>query len=165
MFRLDKYMQQWAEKYSGLKHSEQHPSFFRINDIFALDEFLQNYINIDYPCCGIVTHLDGRLNVPKRVQNMSYECIFLVRADETDYAAQADAKEQAWELMWEFLIYMDQDRQKEKASGERTALSMIDLTNLSADTLGPITNGWFQVNLKLDIQEQNKHCFNQEDYM
>lgn len=164
MFRLDNYMEQWAKEYIPLSHTEEDPSFFRMNDIFSLDEFLQNYHQLNKPVCGIVTHIKAKINVSKRVERPTYECVFLANADERDFKAQADAKEKAWNLMWAFLVKLDEDKKKEASEGKRSALANLNLEDLDADTIGPIANGWFQVNLSIETNNQNKICYNEEDY-
>jgi len=164
MFRLDNYMEKWAEAYKPLSHTSKDPAFFRMNDIFTLDEFLQNYKDIDKPCCGIVTHLKANINGKKRIEYPTYECVFLIRADARDYKLQADAKHEIWEIMWAFIIKLDEDRQKALASLSNSPLARIDLSNLKADTIGPITDGWFMVTLTINSEEHNLRCYTPTDY-
>ena len=164
MFRLDNYMEKWAEAYLPLSHKKEDPAFFRMNDIFTVDEFLNHYNRLNKPVCGIVTHIKSRVNAVKRMNMPTYECVFLARADARDYKAQADAKESCWELMWAFLLRLDHDRQEAARVDRGSALANLDLTDMSAETLGPITNGWFMLVLTIDAQQKESRCYSDSDY-
>lgn len=168
MFRFDNYMEQWATIYKPFQHIPDDPKdarFFRVNDEMLLDEFLQRYQQLDVPCCGIVTHLEGTVNVPKRLEQPLIKFLFFARADETDYPAQSDAKATCYDHAWKFLLHLQHGKDQFTRTERNHPLSHLDLTNVRYDMLGPITNGWFELIVTVQVMQYSPQCYSEEDYI
>ncbi|MCD8176717.1 MAG: hypothetical protein LUE98_04555 [Tannerellaceae bacterium] len=173
MFRFDIYMEQWAEKYKPIQHSEGRRRFFRVNDEMAIDEMLQNYISVDPPgdpCCGIVTHLEGTIDITKRFDYPYVKLLFMKwGVDMADYRIQADAKADCFLHAKKFLLYLEQDVKKAKTRRDPKnpdPLAYVDLTNVRYETLGPMaSDGWFMVLVTIQVSEFDKICFSESDYL
>lgn len=165
-FRLDNYMERWACLYKGIRHTPKDPRFFRCSDELNLDEFLQNFQRIDGPVCGIVTNWKGKVNIPKRLDAPVYTCMFLGRADANDYKAQTDVKARSLAIAKKFLLYLDNDRQIAQRNDRGSFLSQLDLSDISYDTVGPLTSAWwFGTYFTLESFEYEKECFTASDYL
>lgn len=168
MFRFDNYMEHWASIYKPFLHIPDDPKmsrFFRVNDEMLLDEFLQRYQRLDAPCCGIVTHIEGNANVPKRLDEPVVKFLFFARADENDYRAQADAKECCYDHAWKFLLRMQRDKDIFARQDRAHPLAHADLSNVRFDMLGPITNGWFELIVTVQVVQPAPQCYSPEDYI
>lgn len=166
MFRLDNYMEEWAVRYKGMLHTPEEPRFFRCNSEYTVDQFLQNYQDITHPVCAIVTHLEGTRDVSRNLDRPKYICLFLAYADPDDYKAQADAKEINKNNADAFLAKLYYDSQLAARQNRRNPLSMVDLTNVRYDTIGPITSkGWFELAITIESLEFTKVCYSPTDYI
>lgn len=170
MFRFDNFMEEWAKKYKPIAHrpdEKKGTRFFRVNSEFTLDEFLQNYQDIGYdtPCCGIITHLEGMANVPKRLDYPTTNVLFLQLADENDYRAQADAKADCNLHMWKFLAYLHREVEGVKRSDRSHPLAQMDLEKIRYDMIGPITNWWFCQILTIQGINHTPVCYSETDYI
>ncbi len=166
MFRLDIYMEKWAMTYKGMLHTEENPRFFRCNSEFTVDQFLNEYQDMNEPVCGIVTHLEGAIDVPKRINRPKYSCLFMARADPDNYKEQADAKYKCFENAYAFLVKLDYDRQMAARESRTNPLSAIDLSDITYDMIGPVaSNGWFELIVTLKSSEHTPGCYSPEDYI
>lgn len=165
-FRLDNYMERWACLYKGIRHTKKDPRFFRCSDELNLDEFLQNFQRIADPVCGIVTNWNGKVDIPKRLDKPVYTCMFLGRADANDYKRQADVKAQSKEIAKKFLIYLDKDRQAALRTDRTSPLALINLSDITYNTIGPLTSAWwFGTYFEINAVEYEKECFTESDYL
>jgi len=160
-------MEQWASIYKPFRHIPDDPKasrFFRVNDEMLLDEFLQRYQQLDEPCCGIVTHLQGNLNIGRRLEEPVVKFLFFARADENDYRAQADAKACCYEHAWKFLLRMQHDKEEKVRINRAHPLAQLNLERVDYDMIGPITNGWFELIVTIQVMQYRKECYTEEDY-
>lgn len=165
MFRLDNYMEEWAARYALIGHTEKEPHFFRCNDEMLLDEFLQNYQQLQGFVCGIKTNLEGTLNIIKNIDIPIYTCLFLGHAEETDFREQANVKYRCKQIAKSFLISLRSYMKNIERESTGNATKKIDLENVAYDMIGPVTNGWFGLVLTLTGMEYVKECFTPSDYL
>jgi hypothetical protein len=164
-------MEEWACAYKPIQHlrEEGERRFFRVDDEMRLNEFLQHFIGIPpgQPVCGIVTHLEGTADVPKRFDSQVVKFLFLQSApDQTDFHAQADAKAACHEHAWKFLVYLHRDVDRLARTDRTHPLAHLDLHNVQYDMLGPITSAnWFCQILTLTAPQYAPSCFSEADYI
>lgn len=164
-FRLDNYLERWAALYKGIHHTKKAPRFFRCNDEMTFDEFLQHFMRIPDPICGIRTNLEGDMNVTKRIKRPVYLLMFLQRADPKNFRNIADVKYRCLSIADDFLIALEKD-QKDAARQATQAPSLrFDLSNVHYDTMGPLTSAnFYGVFVTIDGMEYAKSCYTPSDY-
>ena len=165
-FRLDIYMERWAVLYKGIHHTEKEPRFFRCDDEMNLDDLLQKYHKINDPICLIKTNLEGDMNIPRRIDNMKYTCMFMKRVDPNKPKEQADAKYLCKDIAKAFFIKLDKDRQDAARTDRTSPLAALDLAKVRFTTVYPVTSA-NMVLLICDIEcpEYDKVCFTESDYL
>lgn len=166
MFRLDNYMEDWAIRCKRMLHTPEEPHFFRTNSEFTIDQFLQQYQDLTYPVCGIVTHLEGVRNVERNLDTPTYKVLFCAYADAYDFRAQADAKAINKENADLFLAKLYHDKKTAEQTDRTSPLAMLDLSDIRYDTIGPVTSkGWFVLILTIESKEYNRICYSPSDYI
>lgn len=164
-FRMDKYMERWAALYKGIHHTQKAPRFFRCNDEMTFDEFLQNYMRIADPICGIRTNLEGDMDVAKRVQKPVYLLMFLQRADPKNFRNISDVKYRCLSIAEDFLISLEKDQREAARSATSPTLLKLDLSNVRYETLGPLTSAnFYAILVTIESTEYHKKCFSPSDY-
>lgn len=165
-FRLDNYMERWAALYKGIHHTKEKPRFFRCDDEMNYDEFLQNYMKIADPICGVRTNLEGDMDIRKRLDHPEYVLLFLQRVKANDFLNIADVKYRCKAIAEDFLIKLDTDRQQAERTDRTSPLAMMKLDKVRYDTIGPLTSApFYGVFVTFESQEYNKKCFTESDYL
>jgi hypothetical protein len=162
-------MEDWACRYKPIRHTGDEKRFFRVDDEMRLNEFLQHFISIPagQPVCGMVTHLEGTADVPKRLDSPVVKFLFLQSASEqADFYAQSDAKAACHFHAWKFLIYLQRDVDRLTRTDRTHPLAHLDLHNVLFDMLGPITAAnWFCQVVTLTATQYAPSCFSEADYI
>lgn len=164
-FRMDNYMERWAALYKGIHHTQKAPRFFRCNDEMTFDEFLQNYMRIAEPICGIRTNMEGDMDITKRVLKPVYLLMFLQRADPRDFRNIADVKYRCLSIAEDFLIALEKDQKEAARQATSSALLRLDLGNVRYDTMGPLTSAnFYAIFVTIESLEYHKKCYSPSDY-
>lgn len=168
LFRFDNLMEDWARRYRPIRHTEENRRFFRVDDEFRLDEFLQKFQDLPAgrPSCGIVTHLEGTVNVVKRLDYPVIDLLFFERADPECARSQADAKADCNLHAMKCLAWLQKIKTEHARQNREHPLAQLDLTQVRYDMLGPITNVWFYCQI-VTIQgiSYTPVCYSPADYL
>ena len=83
MFRLDNFLEAWAQKYRPLSHDpsakSKHRTFYRIDRLGDSNEFVRNFNTAPSPCMAVPTNIDGGMGKNNKQLQYHHGLYFMVK--------------------------------------------------------------------------------------
>ena len=172
MFRIDNYVEHWAEIYKPISHRPDAGSkerrFYRIDALTSIPSFLTNLTSAKSPSVAAVTRVDGSLTgQSEKFVLYTYSIFFLVKQagtslqnGVTEELAATDAKIEGAEMAQDFLAWMNYDYRVNK----NKELEGLNFRGASFFTTPQKFNGWWPTNLVIEHLRPRILCVNKEKY-
>lgn len=183
MFRLDEYLEHWAEIYRPLSHDpsprSKHRSFYRIDRLGDSNEFVRNFNTAPSPCMSVPTNINAGMGTDINQVVYHHALYFMVKqptlgltktALQDDLTA-AQCKEELDSLAQALLAYLKKEKTQAKNYPNnyekelRIALSGIDIQSAEWWSVPKLYNGWWVLGLEFDRIDSRKLCVNPADYL
>lgn len=182
MFRIDNYVEAWAQRFAALSHDPTRGSknkrMYRMDSIMRNEEFAANLANAKSPSVAAVTQFDGAVTQGAKFITFTHRIFFMVKQTTNSInnpvineVAAADAKEQGVEMAMKFLAYMQADKMGRRSSEGRPAVPPNpDLAGLEIDSADIVTdpvqhNGWWFTELLVQHTQSRPLCVVPTDYL
>lgn len=172
MFRMDDYLERWAQNYLPLSHQPEAGSkgkrFYRIHSITEVAPFLTNLTNAQTPSMGYVTQVDAVLTGQGEKFLMREHRVFFfvkqqgvsVQNGVTEELAATDAKMEGYEMAQDLLAWLYSDWKK---NGNKD-LAGIDFKGAAIFTTPQQFNGWWPTEVTFSQLSPRNLCVNKEKY-
>lgn len=172
MFRIDNYVERWAQLYKPISHRPEMGSrekrFYRIDAITSVPTFLANLTSAKSPSVATVTRIDGSLaGQSEKFVLYTYSIFFLVKQAGialqngiTEELAATDAKLEGADMAQDFLAYLYYDWKQ----NHNKELDGLNFRGASFFTTPQQFNGWWPTNLVIEHLQPRLLCVNKEKY-
>lgn len=166
MYKFDfmSYMLDCATRLKEISHSESEKRFFRISDLYNLDEFLFNLPDAKYPAMLVLDDVQG--NFADRSKSDNYVDIksntFIVVADApfNDHDKVEEVKESCKAIGLKIIARMIHEKRN-----MLNGLIFLDTTSIVYTTVGPIADNVFGVMFSFKLTDQLSTKHNPEDWI
>lgn len=172
IFRLDNYLEQWAQVYKPISHDPTRGSrdkrFYRMDSITRLEEFTANLTQAKSPSMAVVTQMDGAVEgSSNKFMRYTHRIFFMVKQTDTnalrgviDELGAADAKAEGQELAQDLLAWFYEDKDKNK----NKELAGLDFSTATVFSVPQKFNGWWPTELVIEHVVPRDLCINKEKY-
>lgn len=172
MFRMDNYLERWAEAYTPISHvpdaGSKERRFYRIDSITALAPFMANLTQAKSPSVAYVTQIDATLaGQSDKFVVVTHRVFFLVKQQgtplqngATEEVAATEAKVDGYEMAQDLLAYLYHDYRQNKNKD----LEGIDFKGTSIFTTPQMFNGWWPTEVVFTQMQPRLLCVNREKY-
>lgn len=176
-FRMDNYLERWAEMYKPISHcagsTGKERRFYRIDSFTSIEPFASKLNLVKSPCVAFVTQVD--MNVRGNSDAFlleNHRVFFLVKQEGPgsagglrDELAATEAKRQGREIAEDCLAYLYYDMR----TNRNKDLAGIDFSSATIYSMPRQFNGWWPVELifaqlsprKLCVEPEKYHIYNQ----
>lgn len=170
IFRVDNYLEQWAQVYKPISHDPTRGSrdkrFYRMDSITRLEEFLANMAQAKSPSMAVVTQMDGAVEgSSNKFMRYTHRIFFMVKQTDTnalrsviDELGAADAKAEGQELAQDLLAWFYEDKNKNKE------LAGLDFSTATVFSVPQKFNGWWPTELVIEHVVPRDLCINKDKY-
>ena len=183
MFRLDNFLEAWAQKYRPLSHDpsakSKHRTFYRIDRLGDSNEFSRNFNMASSPCMAVPTNIDGGMGKNNKQLQYHHGLYFMVKQPTVglsktalqDDLSAAECKEQLDTLAQALLAYLYEQQTLAKNNkgtfDKETRIALIGMNLDGAEwwTVPKMYNGWWVLGLEFDRIESRHLCVNPADYI
>lgn len=171
-FRMDNYLERWAEMYRPISHSVgatgRERRFFRIDSFTSIEPFASKLTLVKSPCMAFVTQVDMKLaGNNNNFLYVDHRVFFLVKQEGAgapsglrDELAATEAKREAAEMAEDCLAYLYYDLRNQRNEN----LSGIDFSSATIYSMPRQFNGWWPVELIFSQLLPRRLCVNREKY-
>lgn len=172
MFRMDNYLERWAEAYKPINHipsaGSKERRFYRMDSITAIAPFMANLVNAKSPSMAYITQIDATLaGQSEKFVIVTHRVFFLVKQaginlqnGVTEELAATDAKVDGYEMAQDLLAYLYHDYRQNKNKD----LEGIDFKGASIFTTPQQFNGWWPTEVVFTQMQPRILCVNREKY-
>lgn len=157
------YFRTMATKLNDIGHTEENEHFFRVRNLYDMNELLDRLSNANFPALLINDSMDGSMGDFAMSDNYLDEPQFvfyvLAEADITNQASIDQAVQTAKTIGQKIISMM----LRHKMQGKH-GLEFLDMTNIPYQTIGPIGDFCYGMMFFVNVSEHIELIVNPEDW-